>query len=128
IGELEFEDSNGDLQTWIGAGRLGAIDTIAEATDGSATGIKVSLFDVPSEHAADIAAQATRGALFEVYVGAIELGDDWHSVIATKLLWRGRVDEYKITDAGTTLSVEISGESRAIDQRRPSIKRFTDEY
>lgn len=128
IGELEFADSNGDLQTWIGAGRLGAIDAVSEATDGSATGIKATLFDVPSEHADDIADQATRGAKMEVYVGAIELGDDWHSVLATKLLWRGRVDEYKITDAGTSLTVEISGESRAIDQCRPSIKRFTDEY
>lgn len=127
-GLLTFDDSGGISREWIGAGKLGAIDTINEATDGSATGIKVSLFDVPSEHANDIADQATRGALFEVYIGAIELGDDWHSVLATKLLWRGRVDEYKITDAGTSLSVEISGESRAIDQRRPAIKRFTDEY
>lgn len=128
IGEIEFDDSDGTPRTWTGAGRLAAIDTIGESTDGSATGIKVSLFDVPTEHAADIADQATRGALFEVYIGAIALGDDWHSVIATKLLWRGRTDDYKITDAGTTLGVEISGESRSIDQRRPSIKRFTDEY
>lgn len=128
VGTLTFNDSDGNEREWIGAGRLGAIDAITEATDGSATGIKVTLFDVPSEHADDIADQATRGALFEVYVGAIELGDSWHSILATKMLWRGRVDEYKITDAGTSLTVEISGESRAIDQRRPSIKRFTDEY
>lgn len=132
IGTLTFNDSDGIEREWIGAGRLGAIDSIGESTDGTATGIKVTLFDVPSEHADDIADQATRGVKFEVYIGAIELPtettENWHSIIATKMLWRGRVDEYKITDAGTSLTVEISGESRAIDQRRPAIKRFTDEY
>lgn len=128
IGTITFPDADGVDQDWIGAGRLGAIDTVSEATDGSATGIKLTLFDVPSEHAADVADQATRGAKIEIYIGAIEVGESWHSVLATKLLSRYRLDEYKITDAGTSLTVEISGESRAIDQRRPSIKRFTDEY
>lgn len=127
-GILNFNDSTGTPREWIGAGELGAIDSIGEATDGSATGIKVTLFKVPAEFRNDIADQATRGALFEVYVGAIELGEDWHSILATKLIWRGRVDDYRITDGGDSLSVEISGESRSIDQRRPAIKRFTNEY
>lgn len=127
-GTITFDDSNEISREWVGAGGVGAIDTIGETTDGSATGIKVTLFNVPSEFRDDIADQAERGALFETYIGALELGDDWHSVVATKMLWRGKVDDYSITDGGDTLSVEIAGESRAIDQRRPSIKRFTDEY
>jgi hypothetical protein len=127
-GTLTFGDSSGISRDWTGAGGVGAIDAIGESTDGSATGIKVSLFEIPSEFRDDIADQAVRGCLFEVYVGVLELGDNWHSVLATKLIWRGRLDDYKITDGGTSLSVEITGESRAIDQRRPSIKRFTDEY
>lgn len=128
IGTLTFDDSNGTEREWIGAGELGGIDAVNESTDGSATGIKVTLLQVPAEFRDDIADQAERGALFEVYVGAVELGDAWHSVIATKMLWRGRVDDYRITDGGTNLGVEISGESRQIDQRRPAIKRFTNEY
>lgn len=127
-GIITFDDSNGTSRAWTGAGGVGAIDTIGEATDGSATGVKVSLFEVPAEFREDIADQAVRGALFEVYVGAIELGDDWHSVVATKLIWRGRLDDYRIIDVGTSITVEASGESRAIDQRRPAIKRFTNEY
>lgn len=127
-GTITFADSNGTTRDWTGAGETGTIDAVGESTDGSATGIKVGLFKVPSEFRDDIAEQATRGALFEVYVGAIELGEGWNSVLATKMLWRGRVDEYTITDGGTSLGVEISGESRAIDQQRPSIKRFTNEY
>lgn len=125
-GTLVFNDADAISRNWQGAGEVGAIDTIGEATDGSATGIKVALFNVPSEFRDDIADQATRGVLFEVYVGA--LNETYQIVEATHLLWKGRLDKYEITDGGDTLTVEITGESRAIDQRRPAIKRFADEY
>lgn len=125
-GTLNFDDADGNNHDWLGAGDLGAIDSIGESSDGSATGIKVTLYKVPSEFRDDIAQQAERGATFEVYLGALD--PTYSTVVATKLLWKGRVDQYKITDGGSSLSVEVAGESRAIDQRRPSIKRFTDEY
>lgn len=125
-GQIVFDDSSGTSRTWLGAGSIGAIEPIGESTDGSATGIRVSLFEVPAEFRDDIAAQAVRGALMEVYVGA--LNETFQVVEAVRLLSKWRLDQYKINDAGETLSVEITGESRAIDQRRPAIKRFTDEY
>lgn len=128
IGTLTFDDASGVEREWIGAGRLGAFDNIEESTDGSATGVRVTLLEVPSSFRDDIAQQATRGAKFETYIGVIEQGGSWHSVLGRKLLRRDRLDKYEIADAGDTLSVQITGESRAIDQRRPAIKRFTDEY
>ncbi len=125
-GTLIFDDNDAVSHNWIGAGDLGAIDTIGESTDGSATGIRASLFNVPSEFAADIADQAVRGVVFEVYVGS--LNETYQTVEAVALVWKGRLDKYEITDAGSSLSVEVTGESRSIDQRRPSIKRFTNEY
>lgn len=125
-GVLTFDDADGGSHDWLGAGGLGAIDTVGEATDGSATGIRASLYEVPSEFRDDIADQAVRGVTFEVYVGS--LNETYQTVEATALLWKGRLDSYKITDGGDTLSVEVTGESRGIDQRRPAIKRFTDEY
>lgn len=126
IGTISFPDGNGVTRSWLGAGAVGAIDTVGEGTDGSATGIRASLFQIPSEFRADIADQAVRGAAMELHVGA--LNTDYKTIEATKLIWKGRLDQYKITDGGDTLSVEVVGESRAIDQRRPAIKRFTDEY
>ncbi len=125
-GTIVFNDSGGVSRNWIGAGGISAIDAVGEATDGSATGIRVALFNVPSEFRANIADQAVRGALFEVYTGA--LNETFQTVDANALVWKGKLDDYRITDGGDTLSVEIVGESRAIDQRRPSIKRFTHEY
>lgn len=39
----------------------------------------------------------------------------------------GPAGAYEIVDGGDTLTVTAGGESRQIDQRRPSIKRFTNE-
>ena len=125
-GTLNFNDSDGINHDWLGAGEFGALDTVGESTDGSATGIRASLFEVPSQFRNDIASQATRGALMEVYVGA--LNQSFQTVQGIAPIWKGRVDQYRINDAGASLSVEVVGESRAIDQRRPAIKRFTNEY
>lgn len=125
-GTITFDDSDGTTQSWIGTGGLGAIDTVGETSDGSAAGVKVTLFQIPTEFREDIADQAQRGALFEVYVGA--LNETMQAVVGASLLWKGRLDDYRIIDAGDSISVEVSGESRGIDQRRPSIKRFTNEY
>jgi hypothetical protein len=125
-GRLIFDDADGNSRNWIGVGEFGAIDTVGEATDGSATGVRATLLKVPAEFRDDIADQAVRGVLFELYVGA--LNETFQQIDGVALLWKGRLDKYTITDAGTTLSVEVTGESRAIDQRRPAIKRFTNEY
>lgn len=125
-GTIIFEDADGDPQEWIGAGGIGTIDEVGEGTDGSATGVRATLLQVPSEFREDIAAQAVRGVAFDVYVGA--LNETMQQVEASHLIWKGRLDEYRIIDAGETISVQVTGESRAIDQKRPAIKRFTDEY
>jgi hypothetical protein len=125
-GTIFFPDTDDVSHPWIGAGEFGSIDTIGEGTDGSATGVKVTLNRVPAELADDVNDQATRGAAFSIYFGVLDQSQQ--IVTATQLIWRGRLDEYRIVHAGETLSVEVTAESRAIDQRRPSIKRFTNEY
>lgn len=124
-GMLTFDDADGGSHDWLGTGELGAIDTIGESSDGSAVGIRASLNQIPAEFRDDIADQAVRGGLFEVYLGALD--ETYQQVLATHLIWKGRLDTYTVTDGGATLSVEVTGESRGLDQRRPAIKRFTDE-
>lgn len=125
-GDIKFPDADDALQSWNGVGDLGAIDTIGEATDGSATGVRATLLNVPSEFRDDIADQAVRGVAFEVYVGA--LNETYQHVQAAALIWKGRLDKYDITDSGDMISVEVTGESRGIDKRRPAIKRFSNEW
>lgn len=125
-GTISFEDGDNVMREWVGAGGIGTLDEVSEGTDGSATGIRATLLQVPAEFRDDLADQAVRGVAFHVYVGA--LNETMQQVEASLLIWKGRLDEYRIIDSGDTISVQVTGESRAIDQRRPAIKRFTDEY
>lgn len=113
-------------QIWDAIGALGAMDVISEATDGSATGISASLFQIPSEFREDLADQAVRGCLGELFVGVLDFTHQ--EVIAFKRLKRGTLQGYEITDGGETLSVKVTIDTSAIDQRRPAQKRFTDEW
>lgn len=111
-------------ETWSAIGGLGQIDTVGEGTDGSSVGVKATLYQVPAEFRDDVADQATRGCLYELFVGALDPG--YKNVIGFKNIWKGRLDTYEIVDAGETITVTAGGESRMRDQRRPAIKRFTD--
>lgn len=111
-------------EEWTAIGGLASIDTVGEGTDGSAVGVKATLYQVPSEFRDDVADQAVRGCLYELYVGALDAA--YTEVLGFKLLWKGRLDTYDITDAGDSITVSVGGESRMRDQRRPAIKRFTD--
>lgn len=113
-----------DGQEWTAIGGIGSIDTIGEGTDGSAVGVRATLYKVPAEFRDDIADQAVRGCNYELYIGALDA--TYREVIGFKKIWRGRLDSYDITDAGDSLTVTAGGESRMLDQRRPAIKRFTD--
>lgn len=113
-------------QEWLGIEGIASIDAISEGTSGSSTGIAATLFRVPSEFRDDIADQAVRGCLYELFIGAFDT--DFQTVRGVKLIWKGTLQSYRIVDSGETIAVTAGGESRAIDQRRPTIKRFTDEY
>ena len=113
-------------EEWLGIEGVATIDAIKEGTSGSATGASATLLRVPSEFRDDIADQAVRGCLYELFVGAFDT--DFQTVKGVKRIWKGTLQTYRIVDAGETITVTAGGESRAVDQRRPTIKRFTDEY
>lgn len=115
-----------ESEEWLGIAGIASIDAINEGTNGSAAGVSATLLRVPSEFRDDIADQAVRGCLYELFVGAFDT--DYQTVRAVKKIWKGTLQSYRIIDAGDTITVSAGGESRAIDQRRPTIKRFTDEY
>ncbi|WP_404713200.1 hypothetical protein [Sphingomonas sp. MMS24-J13] len=120
-GTLTFEGHD-----WTGIEGVATIGTIGEDTDGTATGVTATLNRIPTEFRDDVADQAVRGGLTEFILGC--LSGDYKTLIGRRRLWKGRLQQYDINDSGTELSVTITAESRAIDQRRPAIKRFTDEY
>jgi hypothetical protein len=121
IGTIVFNGAS-----WLGSEGIASIDTVGESTDGSATGVKAVLYRIPSELADHLADQAVRGVPYDLYVGALD--ETFQTVVGYKLAWRGTLQGYQIDDGGETLTVTASGESRMRDQRRPAVKRFSDEY
>ncbi|CAN5445376.1 hypothetical protein BH09PSE4_BH09PSE4_18930 [soil metagenome] len=113
-------------QTWTSYAGIGSLDAVSEKSDGSATGFKATLNKVPAEMSADLADQAVRGASFNVYAGALD--STCRNVLGSKLIWKGTLQAFDVDDGGDTLTVSVGGESRMIDQRRPTIKRFTDAW
>ncbi|WP_246524687.1 hypothetical protein [Sphingobium phenoxybenzoativorans] len=125
-GAMSFASVDGAMRQWLGIHGVASIGAATESTDGSAQGIEATLFQIPSEFRNDIADQAVRGCLYELYLGAF--APDFQTVRAVKRIWKGTLQSYVIDDLGESITVTAGGESRAIDQKRPSIKRFTDEY
>lgn len=129
-GIIQFDPEGGpvleDTQEWMGIEGIATIDAVNEGTNGSAAGVRATLYRIPSEFREDIADQAVRDVLYELFVGSFD--EDYQTVRGVKKIWKGTLQSYRILDAGDTITVTAGGESRAIDQKRPSIKRFTDEY
>lgn len=111
---------------WDGVEGIAELGAVSEGAGGSAHGASATLLRVPAEMAEAIAEQAVRHAPYERYVGALD--ETFKRVVGFKLIFKGTLQGFTIDDGGETLTVKVGGESRAIDQRRPAIKRFTDEY
>lgn len=113
-------------EEFLGIHGIASVDAVTETTSGSATGARATLLAVPSEFAPDIADQAVRGVAFEIFAGAFDL--DFQTVVGHVRIFNGTLQGYEILDEGSSITVSAIGESRQIDQRRPSVKRYTDEY
>lgn len=113
-------------QQFLGIHGIASIDAIGETVSGSASGVRASLLAVPSEFAPDVADQAVRGVTFEMYAGAFDI--DFQTVVGHQRIFKGTLQGYEIVDEGISISVIAYGETRQIDQRRPAVKRYTDEY
>lgn len=115
-----------DGEEFLGIHGIASIDTIGETVSGSALGARATLMQVPSEFAPDIADQAVRGVTYQIFAGAFDI--DFQTVIGHVRVFNGTLQGYEILDAGSSITVSAIGESRQIDQRRPAVKRYTDEY
>lgn len=113
-------------EEFLGIHGMASIDAIGETVSGSASGVRATLLQVPTEFAPDIADQAVRGVAYELYVGSFDI--DFQTVIGHARIFKGTLQGYEILDQGSSITVTAIGESKQIDQRRPAVKRYTDEY
>lgn len=109
---------------WVGLGHFGSIGTVEEGATLEATGLRLTLSGVPSQHIATALGQVYQGRSCKVWVAPL---DSNHQVIADPvMIFHGRMDTMDI-DLGETSTITVSAESRLADWDRPRVRRYNHE-
>lgn len=114
-----------DSQTWLGTGLMGAVSPIEESTDGSATGISLTLTGIPSDLVSTILNDDYQGRTATLWLGFL---DSSGSVIADPVqIFSGKMDVASIDDEGETGTITLTVESELVDFLRSRERRYTHE-
>lgn len=107
---------------WYGAGNLGSIGAIGEATEIKAVGMELSLSGIPTE-VLDIALQEEwQNRPAYVYLGVLDSEGQLDGEPA--LIFFGKMDRMTMVE-GREASIVLSCESEMIDLERSRVRRYT---
>jgi hypothetical protein len=119
----------GDLvwgaRTFTGAGTLGAVSPVEEATELRATGLDLTLSGIPSSVLSLALSEPYQGRLATVWMGALD-PNTFALVADPYQIFQGRMDVMTVADSGETATITISVESRLIDLERSRERRYDD--
>ena len=119
----------GDL-TWgarvfTGAGTLGAVSPVEEATELRATGLDLTLSGIPTEVLSLALSEPYQGRTATVWLGALDTNT--YALIADPYqAFQGRMDVMTVNDGGESATITISVEGRLIDLERTRERRYDD--
>ena len=117
-----YGDLTWGARTFTGAGTLGAVSPVEEATELRATGVDLTLSGIPSDVLSLALSEPYQGRLATIWLGA--MNPDTFALIADPYqIFAGRMDVMTVSDSGDTGKVTISVESRLIDLERSSERR-----
>lgn len=108
-------------QTWLGLGRMGAIDAVEEGITLQARGMRFSISGVAPDHVAIALGQQYQGRACRVWFAPL---DEGHGIIPDPVLvFDGRMDTMDI-ELGTTATISVAAESRLADWDRARVRRY----
>ena len=115
---------NWDGHPWDGAGHLAGISNVVETTEMRAEGITLSLSGIPSGYIASALGDSRQGLPVKVWFGLLDatgavIADPYNS-------FSGRLDVPSIEDTGITATITLQCESRLVELRKKSTRRYTD--
>jgi len=120
IGDLVW---NGD--TYLGTGIFGSFDKVEEATDGVAAGLQYALSGIPEDVVSAAVGLIRQGKEATLYFATL---DNNGKFVGNKIVvHRGATDVPGLEDGADTATIRLSTESKAIDQQRARIRRYTTE-
>ena len=110
-------------QRYTAVGSLGAVEAITEASDLSASGVRMTLSGIDPSLMALALTDHYQGRRGQVRLALL---DDASAVLDTLVLFDGKIDTMQIT-LGETAQIQLTLEHRLIDAQRPRTRRYTHE-
>lgn len=110
-------------QTWLGLGRLGAIEAIKESPDLAANAVNLKLSGVPAASVNQALTEHYQGRNCIIY--AAPLSADYTILADPVEIFSGRMNTMDL-DIGTTATITLNVESRLADWDRPRVRRYND--
>lgn len=110
-------------QAWVGVGKLGKISPIQETTRNQAKGVTLELSGIPSDILTDVLTEVRPQYQCFIWVGYL---DAIGNVIANpETRFAGRMDVVRLTEGGSTATIQINVESKLIDLNRARERHYT---
>lgn len=128
-GDIHIWSGQGEItwgnEVWTGLGALIGFDAVEETTKIEATGTRVYLSGVPTDHVQLALAEARQGLGGWMWLGLLD--EDGALIADPVQSFRGRLDVPDISDNAETCTIGITYESHLIDLTTPRELRYTDE-
>lgn len=112
-----------DGKTFQGAGALGSVDTVQDAT-GEPKSIKFVISGVPTELLSLAMSEAIRNKPVTMWLGVLD--PVTHAVLDAPTLWTGTLDQMPISVGQGTSTIAVTSEHRGVTFARPKPLRYTD--
>ncbi|MGH6719545.1 MAG: hypothetical protein ACREER_09530 [Alphaproteobacteria bacterium] len=110
--------------TWTGAGTLGAVSAIEEASELRAVGLTFTLSGVPSSLLSIALGEHYQGRAATVWLAFFDAA--WVMVADPVQVFAGRMDVMEIAEGGATATIRVSAENRLIDlERNDRVRHYT---
>lgn len=107
--------------TWLGAARVGRIDTIDD-TPAEVAGLKFQLSGVPTSMLSLVLAEPVQGKPVNIYTAIFDADT---RIVDAPLEWAGRLDVLNLVEQGESSVITVSAEHIGLDLTRPGTQRFS---
>lgn len=109
---------------WLGAGKLGSVEPIAEGSTLEARGLQFTITGLESANISIAVGQQYQGRACNVWLAPL---DENYAVIPDPvLIFSGRLDVMDV-EIGETATISVTAESRLADWDRPRVRRYNAE-
>jgi hypothetical protein len=108
---------------YVAVGSLGSVEAIAETSDLSASGVRMTLSGIDASLVAIALTESYQGRRGQLRLALL---NDAMQVVDTLVLFDGKIDTMQIT-MGDTAQIVLTLEHRLIDAQRARTRRFTHE-